>query len=223
MNGLPVSRISLRSMAVAGVALTLTACSSLQGTVRPSKAVPPATDLATSTTIHPALWPKGKSGVADDPAIQAKVAELLSPGCRSKRRSARSSRPTSNSVTPADVRKYRLGSVLDGGNSGPYGNDRAAAGLAERGRRILRRLDGCAAGPSRHPASSGDRMRCTAIPTSSAPRCFRTISGSARCAMSTLDPQDRRDHGDRNPRHGAGLDVFADHRGGARRSLGPHL
>jgi beta-glucosidase len=32
-----------------------------------------------------------------------------------------------NSVTPEDVRRYRLGSVLNGGNSGPGGDDRAPA------------------------------------------------------------------------------------------------
>ena len=32
-----------------------------------------------------------------------------------------------DSVTPAEVKKYHLGSVLNGGNSGPHGNDFAAA------------------------------------------------------------------------------------------------
>ncbi|MFX5869915.1 hypothetical protein ABTE73_20145, partial [Acinetobacter baumannii] len=31
------------------------------------------------------------------------------------------------SVTPADVRTYHLGSVLNGGSSGPYGDDFAPA------------------------------------------------------------------------------------------------
>lgn len=111
-------------MAVAGVALTLTACSSLQGTVRPSKAVPPATDLATSTTIHPALWPKGKSGVADDPAIDAKVADLLA-RMSLEQKVGQIIQPDINSITPDDVRKYRFGSILNGGGSGPNGDDRA--------------------------------------------------------------------------------------------------
>ena len=31
--------------------------------------------------------------------------------------------PDIGSISPADVREYRFGSILNGGNSGPYGND----------------------------------------------------------------------------------------------------
>lgn len=35
--------------------------------------------------------------------------------------------PDIGSITPADVRKYRFGTILNGGNSGPYGDDKAPA------------------------------------------------------------------------------------------------
>lgn len=35
--------------------------------------------------------------------------------------------PDIGSITPADVREYRFGTILNGGNSGPYGNDKAPA------------------------------------------------------------------------------------------------
>ena len=35
--------------------------------------------------------------------------------------------PDSGSITPEDVRQYRFGTILNGGNSGPYGNDKAPA------------------------------------------------------------------------------------------------
>ncbi len=35
--------------------------------------------------------------------------------------------PDIGSITPADVQRYRFGTILNGGNSGPYGNDKAPA------------------------------------------------------------------------------------------------
>ncbi len=35
--------------------------------------------------------------------------------------------PDIGSITPADVRQYRFGTILNGGNSGPYGNDKGPA------------------------------------------------------------------------------------------------
>lgn len=35
--------------------------------------------------------------------------------------------PDIGSITPADMRQYRFGTILNGGNSGPYGNDKAPA------------------------------------------------------------------------------------------------
>ena len=46
-------------------------------------------------------------------SLERKVAQLIQPDI--------------SAVTPADVEKYRFGSVLNGGNSGPYGNDLAPA------------------------------------------------------------------------------------------------
>lgn len=42
-------------------------------------------------------------------SLERKVAQLIQPDI--------------SAITPADVEKYRFGSVLNGGNSGPYGND----------------------------------------------------------------------------------------------------
>ncbi|HWA90260.1 MAG TPA: glycoside hydrolase family 3 N-terminal domain-containing protein [Rhizomicrobium sp.] len=76
--------------------------------------------------IHPELWPAGKSGVADDPAIDAKVAALLA-RMPVEDKIGQVIQPDSAFVTLDDVRKYRFGSIMSGGNSGPGGNDRAPA------------------------------------------------------------------------------------------------
>jgi beta-glucosidase len=44
-----------------------------------------------------------------------------------ERKVAQIIQPDIGSVTPADMREYRFGTILNGGNSGPYGNDKAPA------------------------------------------------------------------------------------------------
>jgi beta-glucosidase len=42
-----------------------------------------------------------------------------------ERKVAQIIQPDIGSITPADMRQYRFGTILNGGNSGPYGNDKA--------------------------------------------------------------------------------------------------
>lgn len=44
-----------------------------------------------------------------------------------ERKVAQIIQPDIGSITPADVRKYRFGTILNGGNSGPFGDDKAPA------------------------------------------------------------------------------------------------
>ncbi len=106
--------------------LALSACATTQTPVAPKTEVPAAPSASEANVIHPEIWPKGQSGVARDPAIEAKVAALLAQ-MTTEEKVAQTIQADVASVTPADVAKYRLGSVLNGGNSGPYGNDRAPA------------------------------------------------------------------------------------------------
>lgn len=46
-------------------------------------------------------------------SVERKVAQIIQPDI--------------GSITPDDVRQYRFGTILNGGNSGPYGNDKAPA------------------------------------------------------------------------------------------------
>ena len=123
LGGSPMRRISPRqgklraTLAAAAAALALGACSSL-----------PAKDQSTAAVIHPEIWPKGQSGVARDPAIEAEVAKLLS-RMTLEEKIGQTIQADIASVRPEDVRKYHFGSILNGGGSGPYGDDRALAPL----------------------------------------------------------------------------------------------
>ena len=75
---------------------------------------------------HPEQWPAYDYPVVTAPEAEARIAEIL----------ARMTLPEKIGqlvqadiccVTPEEVRTYNLGSVLNGGNSGPYGNDLAPA------------------------------------------------------------------------------------------------
>ncbi len=92
----------------------------------PVTAVPAPAPEPEPGVIHPELWPKGQSGVARDPAIEAEVARLLSL-MTVEEKVGQTIQADIASVTPDDVRQYHLGSILNGGDSGPHRNDRAPA------------------------------------------------------------------------------------------------
>ena len=111
-------------------AVTLGACSLLQDKeARETKmeAQPQPVHLNLEPgVIHPDAWPKGQSGMARDPAIEAEIARLLS-RMTVEEKVGQTIQADIASITPDDVRKYHLGSILNGGDSGPRRNDRALA------------------------------------------------------------------------------------------------
>lgn len=88
---------------------------------------PPAAPTAPAVAaIHPDIWPKLRSPVLDDAGLDARVADILS-RMTVEEKVGQITQADVASVTADDVRTYHLGSILDGGNSGPHGNDRALA------------------------------------------------------------------------------------------------
>jgi beta-glucosidase len=121
---------NLASPLIAILFLAAGACSSMAESPTSPPVAAPATppDIAAATqgvpVVHPEIWPQGQSGVPDDPAIEVRVTDLLS-RMTIEEKVGQTIQADLGSVTPDDVRKYRLGSILDGGSSGPHGNDRA--------------------------------------------------------------------------------------------------
>jgi beta-glucosidase len=85
----------------AALAALLAGCSTAPDVRSASETVPAAADANTP------------EGLLARMSLKHKVAQLVMPDI--------------GSITPADVRKYRFGTILNGGNSGPYGNDKAPA------------------------------------------------------------------------------------------------
>lgn len=67
---------------------------------------------------HPRIWPSVKPAVRRDRAIEARVADLVR-RMTLEEKVGQIIQADIGSVTPEDVRRYRLGSVLAGGNSEP--------------------------------------------------------------------------------------------------------
>jgi beta-glucosidase len=77
-------------------------------------------------TVHPEQWPTAKWPLARDEALEKRVAELLA-AMTVEEKVGQVIQGDITSVTPEDLRKYHLGSVLNGGGSGPHGDDFAPA------------------------------------------------------------------------------------------------
>jgi len=89
-----------------------------------------------ATSSHqPSSWPQVASTVPQDRQIEEKVAALLA-RMTLEQKIGQMVQAEINSVTPDDVRKFRLGSVLNGGGSFPGKNKHASVGdwvaLADR-------------------------------------------------------------------------------------------
>jgi beta-glucosidase len=102
---------------------------------RPLAALPLVVALAASTAfaappaasvVHPELWPKLRDAGLVDADVEAKVTALMA-RLSVEEKVGQTIQGDIGSIKPEDLRKYPLGSVLAGGNSGPDNNDRAPA------------------------------------------------------------------------------------------------
>ncbi len=96
-----------------GAALLLCGC---EAGVAPE--VPLAGTDAGAPTVDPAVWPEVDSAVDADPAIEKAVGELMA-RMSVEDKVGQVIQGEIRHVTPADVKKYRLGSILNGGGSHP--------------------------------------------------------------------------------------------------------
>ena len=92
----------------------------------PESGSPGNAEADRSAQAHPDLWPAMQSPVAKDPELERRVQQLLA-RMTVEEKVGQVVQGDIGSVTPEDVRKYRLGSVLAGGNSDPGGDYHATA------------------------------------------------------------------------------------------------
>ncbi|WP_420607872.1 glycoside hydrolase family 3 N-terminal domain-containing protein [Novosphingopyxis sp.] len=109
-------------LASALAVLFATACTTMPVGPSPDTAALPAPTAAGQSGIaHPALWPTAQWPLARQPATEQRISDLI--GRMSvEEKVGQVIQGDIGSLTPEDVKTYHLGSVLNGGNSGP-GND----------------------------------------------------------------------------------------------------
>jgi beta-glucosidase len=106
----------LKAVLSIAAAIGLTACTESQDTVETKPADAPAAAL--SAEVHPEIWPAVAAPIARDEALEKRVSDLLAT-MTIEEKVGQIVQGDLGSVTPEDVKRYRLGSVLAGGNSDP--------------------------------------------------------------------------------------------------------
>lgn len=100
------------------VVAALTGCGKKSTEATPTEVSAPVADASAS------LWPKLDFAVKKDPAVEAKITELLGK-MTTEQKVGQLIQPELRHVTPADVIEYNLGSILNGGGSYPGENKHA--------------------------------------------------------------------------------------------------
>lgn len=76
---------------------------------------------------HPAAWPAARSPAAvTDAATEAAIAQIIA-RMTVEQKVGQMIQADISAITPEDLARYPLGSILAGGNSGPFGDERADA------------------------------------------------------------------------------------------------
>ena len=95
------------------------------------KTAPPkvanATPVKSKARAHPNMWPVAKSPSAiTDASTEARIGQMIAK-MSLEEKVGQVIQADISAIKPADLVKYPLGSILAGGNSGPYGDERADA------------------------------------------------------------------------------------------------
>ncbi|WP_327195656.1 glycoside hydrolase family 3 N-terminal domain-containing protein, partial [Sphingomonas sp. FUKUSWIS1] len=95
-------------------------------TSAPTSAAPAANPASTplSAVANPGLWPTAKAMPLRDAKIEARLDAIVA-RMSIEDKVGQLIQVDIASITPADLRTYKLGSILNGGNSGPNGDDLA--------------------------------------------------------------------------------------------------
>ncbi len=84
-------------------------------------------DGARDAAADPAQWPKAKSPAALTAAETEAAIDALLARMTLEQKVGQLVQADISAIKPADLKRYPIGSILAGGNSGPYGNERASA------------------------------------------------------------------------------------------------
>jgi beta-glucosidase len=118
--------MAARSLGACGLAVcSLAVVAALSGCDKKSNEAATVSESNTpAATSATSLWPSVQSAVKKDPAIEAKITELLGK-LTLEQKVGQLIQPELRQVTPADIIEYSVGSILNGGGSFPGENKHA--------------------------------------------------------------------------------------------------
>jgi beta-glucosidase len=114
-------RALFNTVALVSMSVMLSACSgeNQADTESQNKVMAPS-------TVNPEIWPTASSPVGLDPAIEARITDIMSQ-MTLRHKVGQIVQADIGSISPEDLKTYPLGSVLNGGNSAPNGDNRSPA------------------------------------------------------------------------------------------------
>ena len=116
----------LKSVAFCGLSLALIACGG-ETTKSSDTMVDKAAEAPRAPgSVDVSIWPKIESPVGLDPAIEKRITDLMA-NMTLRHKVGQVIQADIGSITPEDVKTYPLGSILNGGNSAPNGDNRSPA------------------------------------------------------------------------------------------------
>ena len=75
-----------------------------------------------ASLVHPNLWPTVRPALAPDPALESRLTAMIA-AMTPEQKVGQLIQPDIASITPEDLRHFDLGSILNGGNSSPHGDE----------------------------------------------------------------------------------------------------
>ena len=75
-----------------------------------------------ASLVHPNLWPTVRPALAPDPALESRLTAMIA-AMTPEQKVGQLIQPDIASITPEDLRHFDLGSILNGGNSSPNGDE----------------------------------------------------------------------------------------------------
>lgn len=114
---------SLKSVSALALSLGLVSCGGFQDA---TSAAADASELRAPGSVDPSIWPKVKSPVGLDVKMESRITEIMAQMTLAQK-VGQIIQADIGSISPKDLKTYPLGSILNGGNSAPDGNNRSAA------------------------------------------------------------------------------------------------
>ena len=118
------SSVTLKSASVLAITALLAACKDVS--LPSDNVATEPSEVRAPGTVDPSIWPKVKSPVGLNVAMEARITDIMAQ-MTLRQKVGQIIQADVGSIKPEDVKTYPLGSILNGGNSAPNGDNRSPA------------------------------------------------------------------------------------------------